>query len=1414
MEKILGLDLGTNSIGWAIREINSELENQIIDKGVLTFDKGVAEDKSGEHPMVQKRTEARGKRRNYQAEKYRKWELLECLINERMCPLTIDELNEWRYYKKGVGRKYPQRKEFIDWLRFDFDGDGKPDFERLGFNKHESYYLFRKLIIDEDKTEIFKSEPHIIGRVLYQLVQRRGYNDSDTIDEKEREELSKIIMKGGGDSGAVGADEIQPYILKYKTLGAALYHIQKEQNVRIRKRYNLRSDYRKEIEEICRVQGLQHLQKLFYSSIIWQRPLRSQKGLVGNCTFELNKRRCPISHPLYEEYRTWVFINNLKIKPIIENDLPANKISKEDCLKNIVYPQFFKAADFKLSSIIKELKKVGFEITARFPEDTKVISLSFLYRMREIFGEDWETKIGWSNLLMGKEKQVSYNVEDLWHIHFNKKDNKETGETAFEFIKRFVKEKLQLEENKVEEFSKIRLQQGYATLSINAIKKILPYLQKGFIYNEAIYLANLPKVMGVKFKYEDVNNYAEIVKDVLKQDKDDRRKTEILNSLITQYFENKENFEANKMALIQSQIIESFGVATWNKINIERQTAIENVITNEINSFLAQPKQKPENHYQKVGRLHDKIFNRFMDDYGLPYENIKYLWHPSEQDIYAAAQEKNGKYILGSPQPISKGFKNPMALKTMHKLKKLINYLIEVGKIDANTRIVVEIARELNDANKRKAIERWQRDREKENDSYKKQIEEINKECKTNFDVNDKNLIDKIRLWEEQKRQCIYTGKIINQCDILEGSKYDFEHTIPASMSFDNELKNLTIADKTYNQQIKGKKLPTECPNYYEDVTINGIKYPSILSTLQTVFGRMIETEKKIKGKIIVRRSFEKIEQLEKLYDEWAKKTSDDKQIKDNIIQRRHLIRMELDYWRYKLHTFTTKEYKAGWRNSQLRDTQTITKYALHYLKTVFEKVEVQKGNITADFRKIYKIQHRLDRKERTKHSHHAIDAAVLTLIPPAAVRDKILERYNIAKDNNQNYHEKPRQWTNFNEYFIRNIENEILINFQAQHRTLTQTYKKERKRGKIQFYLSETLPQKFKNKIEGKDYYKVIVDGKEYYKIPKILTGDSIRGQLHADSFYAAIKQPQYEFKNDKFIPLSDRKGNFLFQKNEKRKDEIFITKKILISDLKTFEDLEIIIDPNLKYFLQRKLEGKEFAKEILQPIWAFDKKQDKRGNPIKPIRHIRCKVKGGGGGFISNPALIRKRKDYLSKKNYKNNYYAQNGETAVCALYEALINDKLYREMNTYSILDIAPNQNITKVEDAVPINTEKIIKKKTYLMPLLAALQVGQKVLFYKDEMNELKGLNISTLSSRMYLIVKFEDGKISFKHNLNAMKEEDITKEMKRLNLPSNGASEFNFSYPIPKLRLSQASLNMAIEGKHFEIKPDGEIKWNF
>lgn len=1369
MEKILGLDLGTNSIGWAIRDVNPSLENQLVDFGVLTFDKGVAEDKSGEHPLVQKRTQSRGKRRNYQAEKYRKWALLELLIENGMCPLSLQELDEWRYYRKDVGRKYPQSEKFIQWLRFDFDGDGKPDFERFGFSKHESHYLFRALIIDKNSIEIFKQNPHLVGRVFYQLVQRRGYNDNEDIEEKDQTELSKTIMQGGGDSGANGVNSILPYLKKYKTLGAALYFLQKEEKCRIRKRYNLRSHFKQEISAICDTQHLKHLSDRLMSAIIWQRPLRSQKGLVGVCTFEKNKRRCPISHPLYEEYKTWVFINNLKINPLFENGSYLNKIPLEKLLNDVVYPLFYKASpEFKLSSIKKEVAKFGFEISGKFPDDTKVNSVAFLYKIKNIFGDDWCEKVRWQVIQQpGYIKSSGYDIEDLWHIHFAKTTNKKTNEDPKSFIVRFAIEKLGLTHEKATEFASIRLKKGYATLSANAIKKILPYLKKGFLYSEAVYMANLPKVMGRPIAENDIENYAEIIKHALKQHRYEEKKNAIINSLIAQYFDNSKRFIAEKKERVEQQISEVYGAETWKSFSVQKISNIEQDIFNEINSFIAGPKLKPEEHFKKPGRLHDKIFGQLMDEYGLPYENIKHLWHPSEQEIYPAAQEKHGKYFLGSPEPISKGFKNPMALKTMHKLKQLINHLIKENKIDKETRIVIEIARELNDANKRKAIAKWQREREKENTAYSKMIEEINKECHTTFDSNDKNIIDKIRLWEEQNRFCMYTGKAIGLCDILNGSKYDYEHTIPASMSFDNEQKNLTIADKKYNQQIKGKRLPYECPNYLMEFTIDGISYPPIVQNIQQLFGNLIEVEKKIKGKIVKELNYEKIINLEKNLAEWKSKTSDEKEIKDSIIQRRHYIKMDLDYWRTKLKYFTTEEFKTGWRNSQLRDTQTITKYALPYLKTVFSRVEVQKGSITADFRKIYKLQPITEKKERTEHSHHAIDAAVLTLIPPAAIRDKILKSFNEEQDlTGKIYHEHPKDWLSFKPNDILKIKDNILINYLPQNRTLTQTEKNIRKRGRIQYV-------KFKN-TDGKWQYRL---DKNVKKIPLIAKGDTIRGSLHKESYFGAIKN----------------------------KGELILVERYPVSTFSSINDCKNIIDDAVRAIVQNELQrridsGLPFDKAKLDPI-PFP-----NGKAI--IKKVRCKVAAGRGYLTPEKAIPVQKHHFLSKHTYKQHLYAQNDGNAFCLYYENEIDGKKERAFRIISLFELAQLKLKNKKElfNETAYNTlEKKKGKTNYKLPLHTILTIGQKVIFFNQHPDEIKSLPKEEMLKRVFRIYKFNEmgtPNLYLQNHLEARKNE----------LLDDGYTAFDSTIWQYRLKIKADKFTCLLEENDFLINPDGNIKW--
>ncbi|MFR5936192.1 MAG: hypothetical protein ACLUGU_11670 [Alistipes shahii] len=103
MAKVLGLDLGTNSLGWALVD-ESENEYTLIDKGVDIFQEGVARDKNNEKPAVQDRTSARALRRHYFRRRLRKIELLKILIRYDLCPPLPEELlTAWQ--KRNVTRR-------------------------------------------------------------------------------------------------------------------------------------------------------------------------------------------------------------------------------------------------------------------------------------------------------------------------------------------------------------------------------------------------------------------------------------------------------------------------------------------------------------------------------------------------------------------------------------------------------------------------------------------------------------------------------------------------------------------------------------------------------------------------------------------------------------------------------------------------------------------------------------------------------------------------------------------------------------------------------------------------------------------------------------------------------------------------------------------------------------------------------------------------------------------------------------------------------------------------------------------------------------------------------------------------------------------------------------------------------------
>jgi CRISPR-associated endonuclease Csn1 len=1440
MTKILGLDLGTNSIGWAIRITDEAerkefleqfkkdnghfgIENQIVDYNVVVFKKGVGDGKSGEFSLAAERRANRSKRRLYNAKRYRKWELLKVLVGNNMCPLSMEKLRLWSIgdWKnengewKNKGRKYPMGDEWLKWLAMDKEyfghngiiesnHDGKPSYKR------KSPYNIRCELLTGFESDETKRK-NKIGRALYHLVQRRGFKTSRKSGKSsygESELLKKFYEK-------------YPEKQHWKTSQVFTW-LQAEdcpdtelRLTRIRKDTGVlqRSYYEEELFSICKMQKLpDELTEKLHKAIYHVRPLRSQKGLVGKCTLEKGKPRIPVSHPAYEEFRALSFINNIQWKESGSRK-PFEPIPM--ALKKKIFAEMFFKRSLPYFPFKDDKKNSKNDISNRFSEGGRyefnfdkhnptVSGCPVIAGIMSVFDEEWkeklitnENKIGvnWGGLTLtyqvkygtrkkkgktfvakqvGEERKLTY--EGIWHLLF---DYIQTWDDE-EGLRTFCKEVLSWDDDKTDAFIDIDVRQGYGSLSKSAITRILPFLQQGKIYSEAVSFANLSKVLG---KDEFARQESEIVKAIsnaIKEVDETKDKLNIVNGLIQQFFgetySNRakgidEQLKIQAEADVYQKLKGFFGEENWNNKPKEEQqryfdfvlekylTFLDGKQTDEEKASSAQQKKATIDYY-KLPRLDEAIKKILKKEFNATDGGLKHLYHPSDIDIYPKA---NGNKLV-DPQPPSRGWKNPMAMRTMHELRKLLQYLIDIGKIDRETKIVVEMARELNDANKRWAIQYYQRKREEENIEFAKAIIGVAREKYPALSETDVNNIEKIRLWweqlengddffkqikalkedvqkyrlwKEQQCQCMYTGKLFGISDLFDGTKTQFEHTFPVSDSFDNSLANLTVCDANYNMNIKKDQIPTELPNYHEDW--NG--YSPIEKRVERWIQKRDSLIERIKGNVI-----ETKKAIRRGDIDW----------KNKLIRDRHLLRFDLDYWDKKVKTFTFKEIPNWWKNSQLVDTQIITKFSRAYLKSFFNRVDVQKGTVTAEFRKVYGIMGD-ERKDRGKHSHHAVDAAVLTLIPGSAKREDILKQYykSIESRNEKSFIETP--YPKFSISHILEIEKNAFINHTGNDRTLTKAKKKVRVRGRIK---------------KGKN-------GKVSWK-----QGDSIRGQLHKETFFGAIKPPVYENGYAK-----KENGKYMVR----RKNDI---EEIWIVARKPIESVDIakdkIIDEVLKEYIEKQL--------VSGSIKSISEARDFSGNKI---RHLRCAFKAGRGYLTKEKAIELRRHSHPPKKEHRQYVLVQNSQDGnyLYLVYEKWEEATLIRKARIVTLLE-------RQGKDFPGIKGLWNDKGYNQLDGVLLKyiVKVGQTTIFYSETKDELKELDDAELKKRVFVVYKFNESGTPDIY-LKNMIEARPTPEIDKLCENSFDPKKYQVG-----LSLKVAKLNCVFEGKDFEIKPDGEIKW--
>lgn len=268
----LGLDIGTNSIGWCLVEFDEEhpIGIRIIDIGVRIFSDG-RDPKTGASLAVDRRA-ARAMRRRRDRYLGRRSAFLDNLVRYGLMPADTDEA-------RLVAARDP-------------------------------YSIRARALVE-------RLEPHEIGRALFHLNQRRGF-----LSNRKAERRSKDNEDGKIASGAKALDQAMAEA-GADTLGQFLAG-RPEKRVRLNGEsqgydfYPQRRHVDYEFQRIWEEQARHHPALLteearaaLHRVLFFQRPLK--EPVVGVCTFVHSERRLPKAHPLFQERRLYEEVNQLEI---------------------------------------------------------------------------------------------------------------------------------------------------------------------------------------------------------------------------------------------------------------------------------------------------------------------------------------------------------------------------------------------------------------------------------------------------------------------------------------------------------------------------------------------------------------------------------------------------------------------------------------------------------------------------------------------------------------------------------------------------------------------------------------------------------------------------------------------------------------------------------------------------------------------------------------------------------------------------------------------------------------------------------------------------------------------------------------------------------------------------------------------
>jgi CRISPR-associated endonuclease Csn1 len=444
---VLGIDLGSNSLGWAMIGLEDGQPAKVLRAGVRVFEAGMEGDiESGqEESRNLKRREARLHRRQL-------WR------RARRLRRVFNLLQRFGLLPPGEGSLPEKRQDFLNeldktilsspWFAAKKISGVYPEVEQT------LPYILRSAALDE------RLEPHFLGRALYHLAQRRGFLSTRKKAKAAKEEEEGVVKQG--------ISELRQKMAQAsaRTLGDYFSRIPPSEE-RIRGRWTSRAMYEEEFQQIWNAQGKFHgelptdeRKKLLFQAIFYQRPLKDQPELIGHCELEPEERRAAAYLVTSQRFRLLQTVNNLTILPPGE---PEKKLTPADRAKLIEALELHGDQTFPhIRKLLGLTRNYGFNLERGGEKSIKGNRTNADFYA--VFGERWSR-------MSPEERQRA--ILDVRSIQ------------KPETLLRRAREYWKLDEEAAQRFCDISLEPDYLNLSRRAMEKLLPLLEDSITYGEA-----------------------------------------------------------------------------------------------------------------------------------------------------------------------------------------------------------------------------------------------------------------------------------------------------------------------------------------------------------------------------------------------------------------------------------------------------------------------------------------------------------------------------------------------------------------------------------------------------------------------------------------------------------------------------------------------------------------------------------------------------------------------------------------------------------------------------------------------------------------------------------------------------------------------------------------------------------------